>query len=319
MTVMRGIGIDSPDATGSALRVELTGSYRADAAYPAAIVNVTNKCNLHCAHCFVYREGNPNEAPASLRDEMDEDAMLETLAGLRDRHGIRSLLWMGGEPMLKKDLLARGIPLFESNIITTNGSVPLVDFGPEVLYVVSLDGPPVQNDRIRGEGVYARVMRNLERLPEDFSSPIQVQCAVTALNQDHLEELVVALQSTRVGWMTFSFYVPRRDERGGNAWPDNHARLVAVREVERLKRAHPRFVRNHARSLALMAPGEAERVTADCPARRHVLPLYLEGDHFVTPFCCYGNDVDCERCGAWVVFHLAARRGEREAAGLRAT
>ena len=27
----------------------------------------------------------------------------------------------------------------------------------------------------------------------------------------------------------------------------------------------------------------------------------------MTPFCCYGNDVDCERCGAWIVFHLAAR------------
>jgi len=38
-----------------------------------------------------------------------------------------------------------------------------------------------------------------------------------------------------------------------------------------------------------------------------VLPLYLEGDHLTTPFCCYGNDVDCERCGGWVVFHLAAK------------
>jgi hypothetical protein len=38
-----------------------------------------------------------------------------------------------------------------------------------------------------------------------------------------------------------------------------------------------------------------------------VLPLYLEDDHFTTPFCCYGNDVDCERCGAWLVFRLAAR------------
>jgi len=300
------------------IRAELRAPYSADARYPSAMVNVTNKCNLRCTHCFVFRDGNPNEAPDSIRDEMDEDSMLETLEGLRDRHGIRSMLWMGGEPMLKKDLIARGLRLFERNTITTNGSVPLVDFGPEVLYVVSLDGPEPLNDRIRGEGGFKRVMRNLARLPADFSSPIQVQCVVTAINQGHLEELVLALQPTRVGWMTFSFYVPRRDERDGNAWADNHERLAAVREVERLKDRYPHFVRNHGRSLELMAPGAAERVTAECLPRELILPLYLEGDHFATPFCCYGNDVDCERCGAWAVFHLAARHGGLvDAAGLR--
>jgi hypothetical protein len=76
----------------------------------------------------------------------------------------------------------------------------------------------------------------------------------------------------------------------------------------RMKACYPRFVRNSARSLALMLPPDAKRVTDACPARDGVLPLYLEGHRFVTPFCCYGNDVDCDRCGAWVVFHLAAKR-----------
>jgi hypothetical protein len=50
----------------------------------------------------------------------------------------------------------------------------------------------------------------------------------------------------------------------------------------------------------------AKRVTDDCLSKKMVLPLYLEGDEFVTPFCCHGNDVDCDLCGGWVVFHLAA-------------
>ena len=37
------------------------------------------------------------------------------------------------------------------------------------------------------------------------------------------------------------------------------------------------------------------------------MPLYIEGNDFTTPFCCYGNDVDCTRCGAWGVFALAAK------------
>ena len=299
------------------MRVDLNPPYDRAARYPAAMVNVTNHCNLRCSHCFVFREGNPNEAPRSIRDEPDDDAMLETLAALRDRHGIRSMLWMGGEPLLKPDLLARGVRLFPNNTITTNGTAPLLDLGRGVLYVVSIDGPEDLNDSIRGEGTYHRVLANLGRLPADFGSPLQVQCAVTRTNQDRLEELVDALRETRVGWMTFSFYVPRAEERGGNAWTDVEERATAVREVMRLKERHPGFVRNTRRSLELMLSPDAGRVTAACLARELILPLYLEGDGFTTPFCCYGNDVDCERCGSWAVFHLAARAEASERAAAR--
>jgi MoaA/NifB/PqqE/SkfB family radical SAM enzyme len=289
------------------IRADLSGAYRDDAPYPAAIVNVTNHCNLSCEHCFVFREGNPSEAPVSIRDEMSDEAMLETLTALRDRHGIVSMLWMGGEPLLKRGLLSRGIPLFLRNTITTNGTIPLIDFGPGVLYVVSLDGPEDLNDAIRGAGVYRRVMRNLSRIPDGFSSPVQVQCTVTRRNQDRLEELVEAVRHTRAGWMTFSFYVPRRDERGGDAWADVEERADAIHEVMRLRERFPGFVRNNRRSLELMLPPFAKQVTDACPAKKNILPLYLEGERFTTPFCCYGNDVDCDRCGAWAVFHLAAR------------
>jgi hypothetical protein len=108
--------------------------------------------------------------------------------------------------------------------------------------------------------------------------------------------------------MTFSFYVPRAGDRGPDAWPTNEARATAVHEVLRLKAAYPETtVRNSTRSLALMLPPHAKRVTDACPSRALLLPLYLEPDGFTTPFCCYGNDVDCDRCGAWVVFDLAAR------------
>jgi hypothetical protein len=42
------------------------------ARYPSAMVNVTNRCNLQCAHCFVYRDGNPNDPDG----EMSGDRVL---------------------------------------------------------------------------------------------------------------------------------------------------------------------------------------------------------------------------------------------------
>ena len=104
--------------------------------YPGAMVNVTNHCNLECEHCFIFREGNPNESEG----EMKPERLLSELKRLRDRHGIASMMWMGGEPMLRWRVLERGIPLFEKNTITTNGTVPLKDFGSRVTYVISLDG-----------------------------------------------------------------------------------------------------------------------------------------------------------------------------------
>jgi hypothetical protein len=56
-----------------------------------------------------------------------------------------------------------------------------------------------------------------------------------------------------------------------------------------------------------MRPATAKRVTDHCPMMQTMLPLYIEGDHFTTPFCCYGNDVDCDRCGSWGVFSAAAK------------
>ena len=73
--------------------------------YPAAMVNITNRCTLRCKHCFVYRDGNPNDQ----KEEMDTPTMLENLAGLKRRHGIRAMLWMGGEPLLRPDVLQDGV------------------------------------------------------------------------------------------------------------------------------------------------------------------------------------------------------------------
>ncbi len=52
--------------------------------FPAALVNITNKCTLHCKHCFVFRDENPN----SQKGEMDTPTMLKKLAERQRRHGI---------------------------------------------------------------------------------------------------------------------------------------------------------------------------------------------------------------------------------------
>ncbi len=269
--------------------------------YPAAVVNITNRCTLRCRHCFVYREGNPNRAG----DEMDAPTMLAKLSELQKRHSIDTMLWMGGEPLLRPDVLEEGVKLFNRNTITTNGTLDLIDL-PCDIYVVSIDGPPDLNDAVRGKGCFDRVMKTLSRVPADFGPKVTCQCVVNKKNEEALEETVLLLRETRVETMTFSFYTPGRNDVSGLGWQNLKQRDSAVYEVLRLKNKFPGFIRNSTRSLELMLFENATSVTRNCPSKAMVLPIYLEKDTFVHPFCCYGNDVDCDLCGAWVVFHLAA-------------
>jgi Fe-coproporphyrin III synthase len=273
--------------------------------YPAAMVNITNRCTLRCKHCFVYRDGNPNDR----KEEMDTSTMLENLAELKRRHGIQAMLWMGGEPLLRPDVLQDGVKLFARNTITTNGTLALVEL-PNCTYVISVDGPPSLNDAIRGKETFRKVMETLSQIPEKFASTIMCQSVVTKQNEDSLEELVTLLQPTRAEGMTFSFYVPPKSDNSDLTWGSLERRDKAVRIVMDLKERFPDFIWNKKRSLELMFSENAKSVTDNCPSKNLVLPLYLEGGEFVMPYCCYGNDVECDLCGAWVVFHLAAKLEE---------
>jgi len=283
----------------------MTETETAPRQYRSAIVNITNRCTLRCKHCFVFRQGNPN----SPRDEMDTPTMIRKLSELKNQHGINSMLWMGGEPLLRPDVLLEGTKLFSANTITTNGTLDLLDL-PKSNYVVSIDGPPEVNDSIRGRGSFRKIMNTLSRIPQNFEARVMCQCVVTRQNENSLEDLVRCLESTRADGLTFSFYVPTRDDKSEFTWGSLERRDVAVREVMKLKETYPHIVRNKRRSLELMLSENAMSITSDCQPKKYILPLYLEGDKFVTPYCCYGNDVDCDLCGAWVVFHWAARNEE---------
>ena len=90
--------------------------------FPIAMVNITNRCTLRCNHCFVFRNANPNDP----RGEMEAGTVLEKLSDLQKRHIIRAMTWMGGEPLLRPDVLEVGVTYFENNNITTNGTLDII-------------------------------------------------------------------------------------------------------------------------------------------------------------------------------------------------
>jgi len=55
-------------------------------------------------------------------------------------------------------------------------------------------------------------MRTLAKLPEGFAGRVMCQCVVTKANEDCLEELVLLIAETPADGLTFSFYVPCKND-----------------------------------------------------------------------------------------------------------
>lgn len=269
------------------------------------MINITNRCTLKCKHCFVFREGNPN-IPTD-ENEMPLNIMIKEIKKYRRKFGILSMVWMGGEPLLRKDVLKEGVKLFPRNVVTTNGTLPLLNLGEKIKWVISLDGPERINDETRGKGCFKRVLSNLKHLPDDFTGDLQCQCVITKKNEDCFEELIDILhQETPIRGLSLSFYVPKRNDDSEFAWKTLKERDPAVKKAHALKKQYPDFILNKEIAFELLLSENALEITNNCPLKKFLLPIYLGNDGFETPFCCYGNDPDCDLCGAWGVFHLAA-------------
>ena len=272
---------------------------------PIALVNVTNRCNLKCKHCFVFREGTPNTP--TKKNEMPATEMIKEIKKYKRKYGIFRMLWMGGEPLLRKDVLKLGVKLFPQNVIATNGTLPLINLGPKIKWAVSIDGPEKINDEIRGKGSFKKIINNLNNLPDDFKGDLQCSCAVSKKNENFLEELINILQKeTPARGITFSFYVPKKKDTSEFMWKTLKERDSVIKKVFALKKKYGNFILNNRLVFELLLSQNALEVTNNCPLKKYALPLYLGYEGFEIPFCCYGNDVNCDLCGAWGAFHLAA-------------
>lgn len=123
---------------------------------------LTNRCNLQCIMCTTTRHPHEVEEELGLGDWQ---AILSNVL----RFNVESIAFGGGEPLLRRDDLAalcsqvaqQGVMV---NIVTnaTLLSEDLLNklecFKEKVIFLLSLDGLKSENDRIRGEGVFERVM-----------------------------------------------------------------------------------------------------------------------------------------------------------------
>ncbi len=130
------------------------------------IVSVTSKCNLHCKGCYAFARDEGKSRGLEL-----SNARLRTLVAEANELGISAILFAGGEPLMRKDLLTitKDFPSVIFPIVT-NGT--LIDEGTldhfrnqrNVIPVVSIEGDERDTDERRGVGMHERLQKAMAEM-----------------------------------------------------------------------------------------------------------------------------------------------------------
>jgi MoaA/NifB/PqqE/SkfB family radical SAM enzyme len=286
--------------------------------YHGAIVDLTDRCNLRCRHCFYYRNDRDSR-------ELPDEELLRGLEALRDRHGIRSMEWCGGEPLVRREVFEAGAALFPHNMLYTNGTrgIPKI---ANVTTCVSLDGPPKLHDYIRGDGCFERIARNLAGAK---GQTVIVLCTLNRVNAPRLEEFLQCVErlehpglSLPVFLLIFTPLKQYREVEGyeHSAEQRDHMAFTweerdrLLEEIGRMRRKYPGRILNSDLLLELMHSSNAGYCIERCNRSRVTLTLDLQLERKLP--CVLGPDVDCARCGCPFPYEREARkRGQQGTTG----
>lgn len=153
-----------------------------------AEIEITNKCNLSCKYC--YAESNSGKPELALKD-------WHNLLLKLHRTGLRSIIFSGGEPFCRKDVIPLLKLIHNKFIISinTNGTLISEEIAEIIKTLnlkriqVSLDSiEPEYHDSMRGKGSWEKAIKGI-RFLQSKGVPVRISCTVTAENEDQVERL----------------------------------------------------------------------------------------------------------------------------------
>jgi MoaA/NifB/PqqE/SkfB family radical SAM enzyme len=258
-------------------------------------VDVTNQCNLRCHHCYFFEHEQP------------EDLAVERWRNFFDQMKAEgfpffSCSWVGGEPLMRQEIIEMGSRYFRRNMVVTNGTIRIPDW-PHVNFKVSVDGKEARHDRLRGARTYQRIKRHIHDAAAR-NLRIGITTVLTRENESELEEFVEEWKDEPINaGIIFEFYTYMHGQpEADKLWLNYEERDAVIDRILAIKRKDPNLVEMTTRALELFRSENCRAVTDNCLAASKMASWDVSGNR--KEKCILGPKADCDRCGCAVPFWL---------------
>ena len=207
---------------------------------PFLIASITSNCNLHCAGCYS-RQNDATKDCEPVNQLSDEQWL--TIFDEAEDLGISFILLAGGEPLLRKGVIKAAakkpnilFPIFTNGVFISDEYFELFDKNRNLVPIMSIEGHKEATDSRRGEGIYDKLISNMETFKKNgqiFGNSV----TVTTENFDDVlsDDFVSMLQGYGCKAVIYVEYVPVSDESKHLALSEDQeeqlrARIATLRE-----------------------------------------------------------------------------------------
>lgn len=150
-------------------------------------LDITNKCNLRCLHCF--NSSGENDVSC---DELSNDEILELMKAL-SKMNLYNVCFCGGEPLLRKELMLESIRILKPSgthcTAVSNGLLATPDIIKDLECAgldgiqFSLDGLDSSHDKLRNhKGAYDAVTATINFVLNETNLRLSIAFTPTAFN-----------------------------------------------------------------------------------------------------------------------------------------
>ena len=258
-------------------------------------VDVTNQCNLRCHHCYFFEHEQP------------ENLAVERWRAFFDKLKVEgfpffSCSWVGGEPLMRQEIIEMGSKYFRRNMVVTNGTIRIPDW-PHVNFKVSVDGVEERHDRLRGAKTYQRIKRMIRDAAER-GLRIGIATVLTRENEGDLEKFVEEWKEEPItSGIIFEFYTYMQGQpEADKLWLNYEERDRVIDRIIAIKAKYPHLVEDTMHTLNMMRAENCRAVTDNCLASSRMAACDVIGNR--KEKCILGPKADCDRCGCAVPFFL---------------
>jgi len=236
------------------------------------VVELTNRCNLSCRHCFAGRHGGRDDLPLEVLDKL--------LAGAKEL-GIERLAFTGGEPTLHPrfpEIVRRTSEAgYEFSLVTNGQNFPsiyahILPYRQQLGVVTfSLDGATEEtHEHLRGKGAYIKVLQAVSICVVD-KIPFTFNFTVTAHNRHELEDMARLATNLGSHGLRFGHLLPTPSAVSHNLTLSPEGRKAVEKEIRDLRRKYPLPVAMapgyYTTELFPCAPLQGQELNVDCLGR----------------------------------------------------